>query len=433
MPVYADALELYMLDLINEERTSRGLNPLQLETNLNASAEAHSQWMLQANVFSHTGDGNSTATQRINAEFDLSGSWRTAENIAIQSERGASGLTDDVANLHTSLMNSPGHRANLLNPNLVYIGIGVEFGDFVYDNSVSYPSVIVTQNFAATQGSVDLDTGMGAIPQFTNGADEVTLTEAGIYFTLGGDDIVLGTASGETINGGTGNDELFGNAGNDFLNGDENNDRLYDGSGDDTVSGGSGNDYFRVGGGVDNFDGGSGKDYISYYDSSNGIRIDLREDEVSGSWAVNDTIKDFESASGSKTGNDTMLGTSGANTLRGYGGDDKLYGRGGSDKLYGGDGEDFLDGGGGSGKDLLYGGADADVFHFDRGEGIDVIKDFENNVDIIELDNFSLSKTQAIDLAEQVGSDVVFDFGADGILTVEDTTIGMLVNDLEMV
>ncbi|EPX81338.1 CAP domain-containing protein [Litoreibacter arenae] len=155
----ATDLERYMLDLINEERSSRGLDTLQLEQNLNASADAHSDWMLEADVFSHTGEGGSTATQRMEAAgFDLDGSWQTAENIAIQSERGDPGFEDDVAQLHENLMNSPGHRANLLDPDLDYIGIGIDVGDFDY-GSGEYESVIVTQNFGSTQGEVDLDTG----------------------------------------------------------------------------------------------------------------------------------------------------------------------------------------------------------------------------------------------------------------------------------
>ncbi len=103
----ATDLERYMLDLVNEERTSRGLNALVLDKVLNASADEHSLWMLENNVFSHTGVGGSTPTERMTAEgFDLSGSWRTAENIAAQSERGEDGLFDDVYDLHIALMNS---------------------------------------------------------------------------------------------------------------------------------------------------------------------------------------------------------------------------------------------------------------------------------------------------------------------------------------
>ena len=155
----ADVYERHMLDLINAERAAVGAPPLQLEQNLNLSADRHSAWMLQADVFSHTGQGGSSATDRMrDADFDFSGSWRSAENIAVQSERGPDGIMDDVENLHTSLMNSPGHRANILNPDLDYIGIGIALGDFDF-SSGTYESVIVTQNFASTGGQVDLDLG----------------------------------------------------------------------------------------------------------------------------------------------------------------------------------------------------------------------------------------------------------------------------------
>ena len=88
------------------------------------------------------------------AGFDFSGSWRSGENIAWQSERGAPGISDDVAQLHQSLMDSPGHRANILNPDFKYIGIGIERGDMQ-----GYDAVVVTQNFATTDAEVVLDNG----------------------------------------------------------------------------------------------------------------------------------------------------------------------------------------------------------------------------------------------------------------------------------
>ncbi len=149
----ASTFEREMLELINEERTSRGLNPLQLETQLNASSEDHSTWMLDTNMFSHTGQDGSSATERMeDAGFDFTGSWRSGENIAWQSERGAPGISDDVEQLHANLMNSPGHRANILNPDFEYIGIGVETGSMQ-----GFDAVMVTQNFAATDAEVMLD------------------------------------------------------------------------------------------------------------------------------------------------------------------------------------------------------------------------------------------------------------------------------------
>lgn len=192
---------------------------------------------------------------------------------------------------------------------------------------------------------------------------------------------------------------------------------------------GNGNDYVLVGGGAERFEGEAGHDYISYYNSRNGVMIDLESSEVSGSWAANDSISGFESASGSKRGHDTMYGTSEHNRLRGYGGNDTLEGRGGDDKLWGGDGEDYIDGG--AGADLLYGGADSDIFHFNRGEDHDIIKDFEDNADTIHLVRFNFAQdVDVFDLASQVGSDVVFDFGGGALLTVENTTIEMLHDDL---
>lgn len=156
----ASTVEREMLALINQERTSRGLDPLQLETQLNDSSEDHSAWMLDTDRFSHTGAGGSSATQRMQAAgFDLEGSWRTGENIAWQSERGAPGISDDVAQLHENLMNSPGHRANILNPDFRYIGIGIEEGDMQ-----GYDAVMVTQNFATTSADVMLDTGEEVTP-----------------------------------------------------------------------------------------------------------------------------------------------------------------------------------------------------------------------------------------------------------------------------
>lgn len=154
----ASTLERQMLELINQERTSRGLNPLQLELNLNESAEDHSSWMLATDIFSHTGAGGSSAGQRMSAaDFDFSGGWGWGENIALQSERGAAGYADDVIDLHNNLMNSSGHRANILNPNYEVIGIGIEIGDYN-----GWNAVVVTQNFAYTSGSLDLDTGSGS-------------------------------------------------------------------------------------------------------------------------------------------------------------------------------------------------------------------------------------------------------------------------------
>lgn len=209
----ASDLERYMLELVNEERTSRGLNALVLDKVLNASADAHSTWLLDNNVFSHTGvDGSSPTDRIVDQGFDLSGTWRTAENIAAQSERGDSGLFDDVYDLHVALMNSPGHRENILMPDLEMIGIGIQTGNFAYDNG-TYFSVMVTQNFASTDGATTPDVvGQQAPTQPDTTTDP---DPTGVLVGTSTAENLVGTAMDDTITGSGGNDILSGGAGTD--------------------------------------------------------------------------------------------------------------------------------------------------------------------------------------------------------------------------
>ncbi|WP_058275197.1 CAP domain-containing protein [Ruegeria atlantica] len=147
-----------MLDLINAERAKVGAPPLVLELNLNEASEDHSKWMIATDIFSHTGVNNTNPGARMDdAGFNFRGSYSWAENIAGRSVRAPNGFDDEVIGLHNQLMNSDGHRANLLNPDFDYVGIGIEIGEYQ-----GRTWAFVTQNFAQTGGSVDLDTGTGA-------------------------------------------------------------------------------------------------------------------------------------------------------------------------------------------------------------------------------------------------------------------------------
>lgn len=119
---------------------------------------------------------------------------------------------------------------------------------------------------------------------------------------------------------------VVGSTGDDKLVGTANADTIYDFAGDgiDRLFGGAGDDSARASAGVQSLYGGSSKDYISYYDSPEGITINLDANTITGSWASDDLIDAFESVGGSKTGDDTMYSTSGDNTFKGYGGDDRF-------------------------------------------------------------------------------------------------------------
>lgn len=474
---YADQLELHMLTLVNQERSSRNLSVLQLETNLNSSAEDHSKWILESDLFSHIGVDRSSSTQRMAAAgFDLSGSWGTAENLAIQSTRGASGYLDDVEDLHTSLMNSAGHRANILNPDLEYIGIGIELGSFEY-NIGALASIVVTQNFGRTQGSVDLDDLMGG--QSTNEVPK-TLIGLEISDTLIGDDsseIIIGNAGSDdlqgagghdTIDGGTGSDTIYGGAGNDsilgntstdILYGEDGNDTLRGGTGADTIYGGEGNDSIFGNTGVDLVYGGGGNDWISPGNGADEARGGTGNDTIIGRTGWDTIYGDAgdDSLSGSEgadlifggTGNDYLAGGSGEDTLHGQDGNDEIYGNLGADSILGGDGNDTLYGAtgddtirggdgndliygaqgvdrieGGAGNDTLLGGTQADTFIFGTGDGNDVMTGFEVGADQIRLeDGIAGSASDGQDVIDMFGSitnaGVVLTFGANLSLTFD--------------
>ncbi|MDQ3187085.1 MAG: CAP domain-containing protein [Pseudomonadota bacterium] len=142
----ANSYEQYMLELINAERAKVSAQPLAFDGDLNESAANHSAWMISTDTFSHTGTGGSSPGDRMDsAGYVFSGSFAWAENIAWMSTRAPAGLQNEVEQLHTNLMNSSGHRANLLNANYSEIGVGLEVGQ--YGN---YEGAFVTQNFART-------------------------------------------------------------------------------------------------------------------------------------------------------------------------------------------------------------------------------------------------------------------------------------------
>ncbi|UWR35834.1 CAP domain-containing protein (plasmid) [Sulfitobacter sp. W027] len=393
--VYATDLELYMLELVNQERSALNLDLFELETNLNQSADDHSEWMLENNVFSHTGVDDTSPTQRIRAaDFDLSGSWRTAENLAIQSERGEEGYRDDVANLHRLLMESPGHRANILSPDLDYIGIGIDIGSFTYSSGATALSVVATQNFGSTEGHVDLDdlNGDRGTPEadtVPSGPEDSGDVVAGAVLTGGADDEVLnGGAGDDTLHGGDGNDTLNGGEGNDYLHGGSDadriwasagNDRVLGGAGDDVIGGmdgtdtiwaGSGNDTIYAGNGSDVVGGGNGNDAIWGNRGDDRIWGNDGHDTIDGGQG-HDTLDGGNDADRiwAGTGNDLLLGGAGDDVLGGMDGFDKIWAGSGDDTIYAGGWSDTV--GGGDGNDVIWGANGNDLIW--GGDGHDKI------------------------------------------------------------
>lgn len=183
-----------------------------------------------------------------------------------------------------------------------------------------------------------------------------------------GNDTVDGLNGNDTLVGGNGNDSLLGKGGNDYISGDEGSDILKGNGGDDTLNGGLNDDDLNGGNGNDFLDGDSGNDRL-----------------VGGSG--DDTID-------GGTGIDTLIGGNDNDLLRGNLGNDRLLGRDGNDTINGGSDADVLRGDagddyliGGTGRDTLNGGSGADRFAIASGttSDLDIISDFTDGVDLLNL------------------------------------------------
>lgn len=103
-----------MLELVNQERQKAGVPPLTMHKKLRELARLKSQDMIDFNYFDHTSPTYGTPFQMMKNHGI---SYRSAaENIAKSSS---------ITSAHGALMNSDGHRKNILNPKFNYIGIGV--------------------------------------------------------------------------------------------------------------------------------------------------------------------------------------------------------------------------------------------------------------------------------------------------------------------
>ncbi|UNC90689.1 CAP domain-containing protein [Candidatus Contubernalis alkaliaceticus] len=117
VPAGLTADEQMMFTLVNQERVKYGLSPLKIDMDLVRIARLKSQDMVNLNYFSHQ-------SPTYGSPFDM------MRNAGIRYIRAGENLagSSTVQRAHTSLMNSPGHRANILNAHYTHIGIGIVNG-----------------------------------------------------------------------------------------------------------------------------------------------------------------------------------------------------------------------------------------------------------------------------------------------------------------
>jgi len=106
--------EQEMLTLVNNERTSRGLPPLVLDPRLVPVSRQHSEEMFRLKYFGHQSPVSGSPFDRLAAAKVTY--TRAGENLA---------YAHSVILAHRGLMDSEGHRENILRPEFTRVGIGV--------------------------------------------------------------------------------------------------------------------------------------------------------------------------------------------------------------------------------------------------------------------------------------------------------------------
>ncbi len=110
-----DAFQKEVVRLVNKERAAAGLKPLTQKPELDKVAIAKSEDMAKNNYFSHT-------SPTYGSPFDMLTQFGVKYSAAGENIAYGQKTPEEVMN---GWMNSPGHRANILNANFTQIGVGV--------------------------------------------------------------------------------------------------------------------------------------------------------------------------------------------------------------------------------------------------------------------------------------------------------------------
>ncbi len=248
-----NVFEQEVLKLTNDFRQENGLKALVVDPSLEKAADKHSLDMAKLDFFSHTGKDGSRPWDR--AETAGYETKTVGENIAVGHQ-----TPEDVVN---GWINSPGHRANMLNPAYNEIGLGYYFlendtGSVNYNSywtqlfgkgTIEAPASNTTQSKTSQSQPPETAPAPAPKPTPTSTSEPTFNNRSVIRGTRKADKLfggstnqkLYGRKGNDTINAGAGNDRLIGGSGNDKLFGEEGNDRLLGGSGKDVLQGSSKN------------------------------------------------------------------------------------------------------------------------------------------------------------------------------------------------
>ncbi len=123
------------LCLLNGERAAHGIGPLRSQVQLDGAAEAYSLAMVQQRFFAHVSPAGESLRERLNSYISAVQTWDIGENLA-----WGEGALATPAAIVGGWMNSPGHRANILQRSFREIGIGIARGtpNRSYEDGATY-------------------------------------------------------------------------------------------------------------------------------------------------------------------------------------------------------------------------------------------------------------------------------------------------------
>lgn len=125
------ALTALMLDLINADRAAANLSPVAWDETAAAAGLAHAADMVARDYFSHWNPDGLGPDHRYSAAGGRHTSMENLHAFSYTFEDGRAAPIDDwaaiIRNAQTGLMQSPGHRANILDPAHTHVGIGMAY------------------------------------------------------------------------------------------------------------------------------------------------------------------------------------------------------------------------------------------------------------------------------------------------------------------
>jgi len=132
--------EQRLLANVNRDRTAAGLAALAPDERLTAVARGYSDEMHRTRVVAHISPTTGSSADRVRAANIRTG-------VVLENVARAYGVNE----AHQGLMNSPGHRANIMSAIATHIGIGVAFGDEISGRR----EIFITQVFTRVPPKID--------------------------------------------------------------------------------------------------------------------------------------------------------------------------------------------------------------------------------------------------------------------------------------